>query len=43
LPYVGYWFPAELTSHAVCRYLRFPLSLRMVEEMQAARGNIVSH
>jgi putative transposase len=32
-------FPAEVISHAVC----FPLSLRMVEEMLAARGILVSH
>jgi hypothetical protein len=30
-------------SHAVWLYFRFPLSLRMVEEMLAARGIIVSH
>ena len=30
-------------SHAVWLYFRFPLSRRMVEEMLAARGIIVSH
>jgi putative transposase len=30
-------------SHAVWLYFRFPLSLRMVEEMLAARGILVSH
>jgi putative transposase len=30
-------------SHAVWLYFRFPLSLRMVEEMLAARGVLVSH
>src|SRR5690349_18363201 len=41
--YAGYRFPAELISYAVWLYFRFPLSLRMVEEMLAARGTIVSH
>ena len=36
-------FPAELIAHAVWLYFRFPLSLRMVEDMLAARGIIVSH
>src|SRR3569832_545748 len=42
-PYAGYRFPPEVISHAVWFYFRFPLSLRMVEEMLAARGVIVSH
>src|SRR3954462_10223047 len=42
-PYAGYRFPTEVISHAVWLYFRFPLSLRMVEEMLAARGIIVSH
>ena len=41
--YAGYRFPAEVISHAVWLYFRFPLSLRMVEEMLAARGITVSH
>jgi len=41
--YAGYRFPAAVISHAVWLYFRFPLSLRMVEEMLAARGIIVSH
>jgi putative transposase len=36
-------FPAEVISYAVWLYFRFPLSLRMVEEMLAARGIDVSH
>ncbi len=32
-----------MISHAVWLYFRFPLSLRMVEEMLAARGIVVSH
>src|SRR3712207_5350870 len=42
-PYAGYRFPAEVISHAVWLYFRFPLSLRMVEEMLAGRGIVVSH
>jgi hypothetical protein len=41
--YSGYGFPAEITGHAVWLYFRFPLGLRMVEELFAARGIIVSH
>lgn len=36
-------FPAQVIAHAVWLYFRFPLSLRMVEDMLAARGVIVSH
>lgn len=36
-------FPAEIIAHAVWPYFRFPLSLRMVEDMLAVRGIIVSH
>ena len=41
--YAGHRFPAEIISHAVWLYFRFPLGLRMVEEMLAARGILVSH
>ena len=41
--YAGYRFPAEVISHSVWLYFRFPLSLRMVEELLAARGIIVSY
>jgi transposase-like protein len=41
--YAGYRFPSEIISHAVWLYFRFPLGLRMVEELLAARGIIVSH
>src|SRR5829696_6851016 len=41
--YAGYRFPPKIISHAVWLYFRFPLSLRMVEEMLAARGIDVSH
>jgi len=41
--YAGYRFPAEIISHAVWLYFRFPLSLRMVDELLASRGIMVSH
>src|SRR5712671_818516 len=41
--YAGYRFPAEIIGHAVWLYFRFPLGLRMVEDLLAARGIIVSH
>lgn len=36
-------FPAEIIAHAVWLYFRFPLSLRMVEDLPVARGIVVSH
>src|ERR1700737_1618128 len=39
--YSGHRFPAEIISHAVWLYFRFPLSLRMVDELLAARGIMV--
>ena len=41
--YKGHRFPAEIIGHAVWLYFRFPLGLRMVEELLSARGIIVSH
>ena len=41
--YAGYRFPAEIISHAVWLYFRFPLSLRRVDELLASRGIMVSH
>jgi putative transposase len=41
--YAGYRFPAEIISFAVWLYFRFPLSLRHVDEILAARGIVVSH
>ncbi|VVE86000.1 transposase [Pandoraea sputorum] len=38
ISYKGYRFPPDMISYAVWLYYRFPLSLRMVEEMLAARG-----
>ncbi|KLK94602.1 transposase [Microvirga vignae] len=41
--YARHRFPAEVISHAVWLYFRVPLSLRMVEEMLAVCGILVSH
>ena len=41
--YAGYRFPAEIIGHGVWLYFRFPLGLRMVEELLGAGGIIVSH
>ena len=41
--YAGHRFPAEIISHAVWLYFRFHLRLRMVDELLAARGIVVSH
>src|SRR5882762_1340959 len=41
--YAGHRYPAEVISYAVWLYFRFPLSLRMVEEMLAARDISVTH
>jgi putative transposase len=41
--YARHRFPAEVISYAVWLYFRFPLSLRIVEEMLAARGILVSY
>ena len=38
ISFKGYRFPPDIISYAVWLYYRFPLSLRMVEEMLAARG-----
>src|ERR1700750_1658065 len=41
--FAGYRYPAEIISYAVWLYFRFPLSLRMVEEILAARGISVTY
>jgi hypothetical protein len=41
--YRGHRFPAEIISHCVWLYHRFPLRLRDVEEMMAERGVCVSY
>ena len=43
ISYAGYRFPPEVISYAVWLYFRFPLSLRMVEEMLAARSVDVTY
>ena len=41
--YRGFRFPAEIISHAVFLYHRFPLSLRDIEDLLAERGIIVGY
>src|SRR5215204_146673 len=41
--YARHRFPAEVISHVVWLYFRFPLSLRLVEEMLLERGILVSY
>ncbi len=41
--YKRYRFPPAIIAHAVWLYFRFPLSLRLVEEMLLERGILVSY
>ena len=41
--YKRHRFPPEIIAHAVWLYFRFPLSLRLVEEMLLERGVVVSY
>ncbi len=41
--YRGYRVPAPVIEQAVWLYFRFPLSPRMVEDLPAAHGIVVSH
>ena len=41
--YKRHRFPPETIAHAVWLYFRFPLSLRLVEEMLLERGIVVSY
>ncbi|MET8747955.1 IS6 family transposase [Streptomyces sp. NPDC004728] len=41
--YKGHRYPAEVISHCVWLYFRFPLSFREVEELMLERGVIVSY
>ena len=41
--YAGHRYPAAVISCGVWLYFRFPLSLRIVEEMLAARGISVTY
>ena len=46
LPPVSYRrhrFPPQIIAYAVWLYFRFPLSLRLVEEMLLERGIVVSY
>jgi putative transposase len=40
--YKRHRFPLDIIARAVWLYFRFPLSLRLVEEMLLARGIVVS-
>jgi putative transposase len=41
--YKRHRFPPQIIAHAVWLYFRFPLSLRLVEEMLLERGVVVSY
>ncbi len=41
--YKRHRFPPEIIAHAVWLYFRFPLSLRLVEEMLLESGIVVSY
>ncbi len=41
--YKRHRFPPEIIAHAVWLYFRFPLSLRLVEEMLLERSMVVSY
>jgi putative transposase len=41
--YKRHRFPPEIIAHAVWLYFRFPLSLRLVEEMLLERGVVISY
>jgi putative transposase len=41
--YKRHRFPPEIIAHAVWLYFRFPLSLRLVEEMLLELGIVVSY
>lgn len=43
ISYKRHRFPATIIAHAVWLYYRFPLSLRLVEEMLLERGIVVSY
>jgi transposase-like protein len=43
ITYKRHRFPPEIIAHAVWLYFRFPLSLRLVEEMLLERGIVVSY
>jgi hypothetical protein len=41
--YKRHRFPPQIIAHSVLLYFRFPLSLRLVEEMLLERGIVVSY
>nr|NEH96189.1 IS6 family transposase [Rhizobium laguerreae] len=41
--YKNHRFPPQIIARAVWLYFRFPLSLRLVEEMLLERGIVVSY
>ena len=41
--YKSHHFPRQIIAHAVWLYFRFPLSLRLIEEMLLERGIVVSY
>ena len=43
ISYKNHRFPPQIIAHAVWLYFRFPLSLRLVEEMLLERGIVVSY
>ena len=43
ISYKRHRFPPQIIAHAVWLYFRFPLSLRLVEEMLFERGIVVSY
>jgi putative transposase len=43
ISYKRHRFPPEIIAHAVWLYFRFPLSLRLVEEMMLERGIVVPY
>lgn len=43
ISYKNHRFPASIIAHAVWLYFRFPLSLRLVEELLLERGIVVSY
>ena len=43
ISYKRHRFPQQVIAHAVWLYFRFPLSLRLVEEMLLERGIVVSY
>jgi putative transposase len=43
LSYKRHRFPPQIIAHAIWLYFRFPLSLRLVEEMLLERGIVPSY